>query len=213
MRSVHSLLPRGHVRVYRAIAVVLTTCFLLVALPASAHTDLRSSSPRAGERLNRAPAAIRLVFNQEVAPQFVRLSLTKGDAGSPLRLDTHVRGARVVGTVPTGVATEPGREPGRVHWRVDYRVVSADGHPIQGSLDFSSPSTSGAAPADSPSEPSEPRETDPAVAGELPGDGDARPPEGSGSPVLSTLVIGALVASVGLGAASWLARARKRSGA
>lgn len=209
MCSEHGLLPRGHVRASRAVAVVLTTCFLLVSLPASAHTDLRSSNPRAGERLNRAPAAISLVFNQDVAPQFVRLSLTKGDAGSPVRLDTQVRGARVVGTVPPVVATEPGREPGRVHWRVAYRVVSADGHPIQGSLDFSTPSTSGAAPAGGPSE----RETDSAVAGELPGDGDARPPEGSGSPVLSTLVIGALVASVGLGAASWLARARKRSGA
>jgi methionine-rich copper-binding protein CopC len=204
MCSEHGLLPRGHVRASRAVAVVLTTCFLLVALPASAHTDLRSSNPGAGERLNRAPAAIRLVFNQEVAPQFVRLSLTKGDAGSPLRLDTQVRGARVVGTVPHGVAAEPGREPGRVHWRVDYRVVSADGHPIQGSLDFSSPSMSGT--AGGPSD----RETDSDVAGGSPGDRDARPPEGSGSPVLSTLVIGALVATAGLGAASWLSRARKQ---
>ena len=211
MRSARSRPPRKLARVpLLAIAVVLAGFTFLPSSPASAHTDLRTSDPRAGVSLNRAPASVRLVFTQNVAPEFVRLSLTKGDGGSPRRLETRVSGARVVGSVPADLAREPVREAGRVHWRVDYRVVSADGHPVEGSLDFTTPnpgpSETSASPTETPREADEPNST----AGGPQGAGDSTSSEDSGGPVLSTLVIGAIVASAGLGVASWLSRARKR---
>lgn len=209
MRNARTPALRGPARVLAlAIVVALIVCaILLLASPASAHTDLRSSDPEAGSALRQTPESIRLTFTQDVAPEFVRLSLTKGDGGSPRRLETRVSGPRVVATVPEALVQERAPEAGRVPWRVDYRVVSVDGHPIEGSLQFTTPKQGQPAPSPSPGTPSETPKTDAAAGRSVDDPGRS---QGSGSPVISTLVIGALVATAGLGAASWLSRARKR---
>lgn len=209
MRNARTPALRGPARALAlAIVVALIVCtILLLASPASAHTDLRSSDPEAGSALRQTPESIRLTFTQDVAPEFVRLSVTKGIGGDPYRLEARVSGPRVVATVPDALLDEQPPEAGRVPWRVDYRVVSADGHPIEGSLQFTTPKQVQPAPSPSPGAPSETPETDAAAGLSV---DDAGPSQGSGNPAISTLVIGALVATAGLGAASWLSRARKR---
>lgn len=197
-----------------AIGVAPIVCaILLLASPASAHTGLRSSDPEAGAALRRTPTSIRLTFTQDIAPEFVRVGVTKGGSGNPRRLETRVSGPRVVATVPEALVEKQVPEVGRVPWRVDYRVVSADGHPIEGSLQFTTPRQDQREPSPSPETPRETRETD-AAAGRSAEDPSPSPSTStspdSGGPVISTLVIGALVATAGLGAASWLSRARKR---
>lgn len=209
MRSAWIRLTAGLARGHFATALVLVMgTILLVPSPAYAHTDLRSSEPKASARLKQTPELVRLVFSEAVAPEFVRLSLTKGDGGTPRRLETRVNGAVVVGSVPPGLADQPVRQPGRVQWRVEYRVVPADGHPIEGTFGFTTPNQR---PLRSPT-PSDPAPdvAAPTTADASPADGDPAPSGRSGAPVLGTLVIGALVASVGLGVASWLLRARRR---
>jgi len=104
----------------------------LAARPAARmHATLISSEPAKGSRLASPPARIYLVFSEEVEPSLgsIRLVGPGGrvvalkSAGDPRNVSALV--AQV--TTPLDAGT----------WRVEWRIVSEDGHPIDGSFAFS----------------------------------------------------------------------------
>ncbi|MFI9008691.1 copper resistance protein CopC [Actinosynnema sp. NPDC053489] len=122
MRRVVSLLLTGLV----AGAVALGT-----AAPALAHNVLVGSDPKDGARLDAGPAAITLTFDQPVqaGEKFNTVTVT-GPEGTRWEADGEptVRNSSVTFPVrPLGPAAE---------YVVGYRVLSADGHPVTGSLRF-----------------------------------------------------------------------------
>ncbi len=98
------------------------------ALPASAHDVLTGSDPADGAVLKTAPTTVTLTFDQTVQ-NFEPVMTVTGPNGNQFQTgSTEVRD----NTVSTAVA---GSGPaGR--YTVGYRVVSADGHPVTGSVSY-----------------------------------------------------------------------------
>jgi copper resistance protein C len=122
MRRVVSLLLTGLV----AGAVVLGT-----ATPAFAHNVLVGSDPKDGSQLETGPAAITLTFDQPVqaGEKFNTVTVT-GPEGTRWEAEGEptVKNTSVVFPVrPLGPAAE---------YTIGYRVLSADGHPVTGSIKF-----------------------------------------------------------------------------
>ena len=109
--------------------VVLGTALgsaVLTAMPASAHATLVSSDPAAGTVLTSAPAQVSLVFSDELNPALVTVTLTGSDGAQRELAAPQVDGTTLTQPLPavSGDAV------------VAYRIVSADGHPVQGTVDF-----------------------------------------------------------------------------
>ncbi|MBW8487540.1 copper resistance CopC/CopD family protein, partial [Actinomadura parmotrematis] len=131
-----------------AVAVAVLALLLALARPAGAHALLVSSDPAYGAALASAPARVTLRFSEAV--HLSRDSVTVRDAAGTL--------------VSQGAAAHAGRDDtaavalrgGLPHgtYIVTWRLVSADTHPVGGSLEFGigGPPDPGAAPA--PPEPS-----------------------------------------------------------
>ncbi len=148
-------------------ALLLALAAVLVpALPASAHDELVSSDPGADAVLDALPSQLTLSFSADV--------LT--DAGATVIEVTDAAGTRLDDGAPQVAGTEvtqalTGEASGAV--RVLWRVVSSDGHPIDGDFSFSVPvaaSTPSATPERRPRRPRRrprppaPVETEPAAA-------------------------------------------------
>ena len=113
---------------------------------ASAHSQLVSSSPGAGDVVAPAPTEIRLAFSEPIEGRYTSLDLVDGsgrallaDAGAPDPTDGHIL-----------VAEAPPLPPGS--YTVNWRAVSAsDGHVTQGFITFGvgSGSSGGAGSGDS----------------------------------------------------------------
>ncbi len=109
------------------------------AAPASAHTDLVSSTPAADETRSEPPRTVSLTFSDKMSSDFATVALSVGDQ-DPLTLSTTTEGQRIVAAVPADEL--PPAAPGTVEpvvWRITYRVVSADGHPVTGEFSFRAP--------------------------------------------------------------------------
>lgn len=101
---------------------------VLVAGPASAHTELVSSEPAEGSVLDESPGVARLTFNEPVR--------TAGDAAqlydaSGAQLEATARAIDTVVEVELPDVLADGS------YVVSWRVISADGHPVAGALTFS----------------------------------------------------------------------------
>ena len=108
-----------------AVLVVLALG-VVSASPAFAHSALLSSTPGDGAALRTAPSSITLVFNENLQPAFTRVAVTRA-GGSVTAGPARVAGARVEQPV---AVTDAG------DYTIAYRVVSADGHTVQGQLRF-----------------------------------------------------------------------------
>lgn len=107
-------------------ALLVSLVLLLVgASPAAAHTELASSDPADSAVLAAAPTRVSLVFTEEINADYVTVALT-GPDGAQLPLEP----AAV--SVDTVTQALPAVSAGA--FTVAYRVVSADGHPVQGSI-------------------------------------------------------------------------------
>ena len=97
------------------------------ASPATAHAGLVSSNPASRSELEQMPAEVRLTFNEVMnRPSYV--TVTSPDGSVVAEGEGAVDGAEVVQQVD---------DPGQAGtYRVDYRVISADGHPVEGALEF-----------------------------------------------------------------------------
>lgn len=112
----------------RSLARALLLVLLMVLIPsvAFAHASLIGSDPPDGALVMRAPATVTLTFNEPVAPLTIRIV----DASGRATAITDIRrdGAQLILTPPTMSG-----DGARV---VSWRVMSADGHPVGGSLTF-----------------------------------------------------------------------------
>ncbi|MFI0432445.1 MAG: copper resistance protein CopC [Candidatus Nanopelagicales bacterium] len=111
-------------------AVVALVALLLgfTAVPAQAHSDLVSSSPTEGQALDAAPAVVELTFNEEISDAGLQV-VAQGPQGTVTLGTPQLAGPKL--TVPWPQTAPAGS------YTLAYRVVSADGHPIDGSLPFS----------------------------------------------------------------------------
>lgn len=114
-----------------ALALGLTAAVTtLTAAPASAHDRMLTSDPADGSQLATPPTAITLTFNTEplpVEPQVV----VSDSAGTVVTQGTPT----IEGSTAT-LALDPAVALGGDTYTVAWRVVSSDGHPIEGTFAF-----------------------------------------------------------------------------
>jgi copper transport protein len=115
-----------------ALLVALLGLGLLLATSASAHTSVLSSDPADGARLTAAPRSVTLVFNEDVGLGGVGYLHVTDQAGT--RVDARAAahpggdGTRVTVTLRAGL--------GDGTYTASFRVVSADSHPVTGTIRF-----------------------------------------------------------------------------
>lgn len=122
---------------------VAAAAVLLTAAPASAHAQLVSSDPKDGAILDEAPAEALLEFSERI------------DAPSTQIAVTDATGA----VVPTAAFTVDGVDltiplalPAPGPYTIGYRIVSEDGHRVDGNIAFTSAkATDGVRPSAAPS--------------------------------------------------------------
>ena len=119
--------------------------FLTAQATASAHASLIGSDPVQGAALPQPPASARLTFSDPVDPQFVSVSLTDQDGGHPQLPAPSVAQNEVTQALP---------ELTNGSYTLAYRIVSADGHPVTGQLQFT---VSANTPAPAPGTPPAPQ--------------------------------------------------------
>ena len=110
----------------RLIAVVVLLLALAVG-PAWAHASLLDSTPADGAIVANAPTALTLTFNEPVSPTEMRL-IGPGGAASPL-------GAPVLSDDTVSMSVGAALVQGS--YALSWRVISADGHPVGGTVLFS----------------------------------------------------------------------------
>jgi copper transport protein len=119
-----------------AIALALVAALLLplaCATDVDAHASLLTAVPADGAVMPDPPAALTLTFNEAVSPLVVRLIGPDGQSIAPLR---------VAAENATITVAAPQRLQRGTHV-LSWRVISADGHPVGGSLIFSIGAPSG----------------------------------------------------------------------
>lgn len=175
----------------------LLAVVLFPAAPAAAHAKLTGSNPQAGQMITATLPAITLSFSGPVKPDLTTIVVAGPDGvsrstGAPTLADV---------TLTQPVTALP---PGQV--KVTWRTVSADGHTISGSFDFTNaaPGAAQATPSatvSSTAAPAVPPATEPAtdVATEPASD------DGSTSPVV-WIVIAVLVVGAAAGGGLWYRR-------
>lgn len=124
-------------RLLLSICIVLC-CVLMPAQAAWAHAQLLSSDPVANAIFETAPEAVELNFNEPVSPLAIRLIAPDG---STVDLTDDTSGGALV-SIPIPDRVADGTQV------LSWRVVSADGHPIGGSLVFSIGAVTGSATID-----------------------------------------------------------------
>jgi len=110
-------------------AALVAIALALAAMigPVGAHSELRLSEPGDGAVLQAPPQQLKLAFNETVQLTALRL-LAEG--GERIALPTR----EIAGRKQEEIAL-PVLFPGA--YRVDWAAISADGHPISGTIRFS----------------------------------------------------------------------------
>lgn len=118
----------------RAVLVLLGAlgvAFLLAA-PAAAHATVVSSSPADGTRLTAAPGVVTLTFDENVGLGGVGFLHVTNDSGARVDAGTAYHpggsGAKVADRLRGGL--------GDGAYTASFRVVSADSHPVAGTIRF-----------------------------------------------------------------------------
>jgi copper transport protein len=110
--------------VFVVAALLLVVCGSTGAL---AHASLVATEPRDGSMVAQAPKMVQLRFNEPVTPAVIRVidsdGTTRDDAA------VHAVNETIEITLPAGLPA--GTQV------ISYRVISADGHPVAGSMMFS----------------------------------------------------------------------------
>ena len=114
---------------------------LAPATPARAHTRLVSSDPARDAALAGAPAAVTLTFSQRLRPDFATIVVS--DAAR----QRVPAAAPVLGTAAATASVTFSRPLTDGRHTVAYRVVSVDGHTVEGSYTFTVGGPAGSAVA------------------------------------------------------------------
>ena len=181
-----------------ALFAALLAALLALGAPAQAHDTLLESDPADGATLETSPEAITLTFSADIldVSPLVRITDENGEQLAEITpsIDGPVATATLEEPLPAGTST------------VQWRVVSSDGHPIEGAFEVTVEQDAAAeetteAPAEesSPAEESAPAETTaPAEEGEQATAEAAEEESGSSMTplliVLGVAVVGAVVA-------------------
>jgi copper transport protein len=99
------------------------------AQPAAAHAVVESSSPTDGQRLTTAPSQVTLTFSEPVTADLGGLRVVNASA-------EQVDNGDVVGSGSSTLSVGLRSGLGDATYVASYRVVSADSHPIKGSIVF-----------------------------------------------------------------------------
>ncbi|WP_158647716.1 copper resistance CopC family protein [Actinoplanes sp. ATCC 53533] len=184
-----------------AIMVVATSGLTVAATgtPAAAHNALRASVPAAGATLSSSPAELVLTFSESPNADFTKLAVT--DAAGITLTD----GASAVSGVSLRQPLRPATVAGAVN--ISFRVVSDDGHPVQGRLNFAVTSVARPSASFSPQVPTQETASRPAASTVATAQDDrGRPPV----PV-SLWIGGAVFALAGCASVAWWSRRRAAS--
>lgn len=95
--------------------------------PASAHAALVGTDPEDGSSLATAPTSLTFTFNENVSRR------TQVAVAAPDGTQLDVTDVRAVGQAVTATITDADQ---RGTYSASYRVVSADGHPVTGTITF-----------------------------------------------------------------------------
>lgn len=142
----HSLGRAGYA--WRAL-LALVACALMVGLsatPAQAHAQLVSTDPENGAALEVAPEKFTLTFSEPVGAVTDAIRLFSASE-QPQTLPVQFRDTEAIAEFPRALPDG--------NYVVSWRVVSADGHPISGTVSFSIGDVSGAAAVEVPDAASE----------------------------------------------------------
>ena len=174
------------------VALVITFLLLGQGGVAGAHSELLSSDPAAGATVSTSPAWVALTFIQEIQPGFSVVTVIAPD-GAQLQTGAPAEDGATVSTAVRSL-------PVAGDYTIGYRVLSADSHPIEGtvSFTFAGPPT---APAAAPSASSGRPAPTPAALPATPGGPD------SGMPVWPWLLAVAVLLTAGVAAALRFGRA------
>lgn len=112
-----------------AAAALAAVLLLLGAAPASAHAVLVSSTPGDGAQLDAPPESVRLEFNEPVSAELGGLRVYAAGGERVDRGETRSDGTIVEVDLRDDLSDGA--------YVATYRVVSADGHPVQGGFVFS----------------------------------------------------------------------------
>ncbi|HZB32069.1 MAG TPA: copper resistance CopC family protein [Streptosporangiaceae bacterium] len=135
----------ARLRIMLAIMVTAMLVGVGSAAPATAHTALQSASPGEDSTV-RPPTQIVLTYNEPV--QFTRVLVTDAagrqyQSGKPVNVDNTVT-ENLSATPPNG------------RYTVAWRVVAPDGHPVEGTYQFTVAGSSAAEPTAAPAAPAAP---------------------------------------------------------
>lgn len=176
-----------------ALLLVAALSFLTTS-PAAAHSALIGSNPEPDSTIQQMPEDVELEFNESVSDISPAVVLRR-DGETVAELDPVIDGSTVTAASPDDLTAG--------HYAIVWRVVSGDGHPIDGTIPFTlegeadqEPQTEPTAEADQPEATSE-AETEAAAA-----ESDAGTTAG--------LVVAAVVAAAVLGALAWLLWRRRQ---
>lgn len=114
----------------KAAGILLAALLLVVSAGAAMrHAELVRAEPAVGGRAEPGITRLRLVFSEPLEPQLARVAIVRAD-GTVETLqatgDPRDVNAIVATTVPLAAGT----------YRVRWQIVSADGHPVDGSYVF-----------------------------------------------------------------------------
>ncbi|PZR53558.1 copper resistance protein CopC [Xylanimonas oleitrophica] len=173
---------------------------VIMAAPASAHDRLLSSDPADGATLDAAPASVTLTYSAELLPTGAQVVVT-ADGTDVGVTDVQVAGTDVVAALPAGLPAGA--------YEVAWRVVSSDGHPIDGTTTFTlTAQAEPAPPAEAATASPEPEaaaassETEPSPAGTAgTDDGEHAEHDGTGlsgwtAGLIALAVVGGVVALI-----------------
>ncbi|MBB5826863.1 copper resistance CopC family protein [Micromonospora carbonacea] len=190
-------------RAAAAAALAALAVLAAPAAPAAAHNSLAAATPAADTRLAEPPSEITVRFLQKLDPGLTTVVLSDATrrvvpTGAPVVAGTRATVA-VAETLPDGTYT------------VAYRVVSTDGHPVQGSYRFTVAGPAATAPAPASAPHTAPPTAAPA-SGAAGAAGRAGPGGGPGPLTVAAAVAlaGVALAAVALGGTRVLRRRRAR---
>jgi copper transport protein len=204
--SAFSATPRETERRQRRVwpRSVLLACLLLLGTwtLAWAHATLVSAEPAKDAKLTASPPRVRLVFSEPLEPALAHVTLVAAGGAStklPVAGDPHDVHAIVAPLAPLSAGA----------YRVVWHVVSADGHPVDGSYTFTLEGTTPAAAESAAAAPPPPAVADTTSTwGPTLADAPVVPA------VLRGVSVGALMALVGLlGFLAWAGGAPEPRGA
>ena len=140
MNTVLSRRTTARPAAFAAVFAALLAALLLLGAPAQAHDTLLESDPADGATLETSPEAITLTYSADIldVSPLVRITDDDGEQLAEITpsIDGPVATAALEEPLPAGEST------------IQWRVVSSDGHPIEGTFTVTVEQDAAEEPAD-----------------------------------------------------------------